>query len=307
MSLRTHWNRLRIPVSSRNLTRQWGIYSLFFVLILALIVSLLPSGESLGLFSLLGTLLGFLMAVLFFIGQLILGLVLLLFSLPFVLFGRASPFTPPAASPPLLPALPAQPPLPATSSAAWAIIRSILLWGGLAAIIVFGLLHFFRQHGGLAGAIRRARITNWLILAWQWLYRGAGRTGSRLSRVLADGWQSIVSRFEGRRIFPRTDWIRLRSLDPRRQVYFFYLAMVRRSGEQGLPREPSQTPSEYASTLEKALPSAGEDVDALTAAFVEARYSRQEVDAAKAKTARTTWGHIRRVLQDKLKTGKNEE
>jgi hypothetical protein len=125
--------------------------------------------------------------------------------------------------------------------------------------------------------------------------------------VLADGWQSIASRFEGRRIFPRTDWIRLRSLDPRRQVYFFYLAMVRRSAEQGLPREPSQTPSEYASALERALPAVGEDVDALTAAFVEARYSRQEVDAGRAKIARTTWGRIRRALQDKLKTGKNKE
>ena len=31
MTLQTHWNQLRIPVSSKNLYRQWGMYSLFFL------------------------------------------------------------------------------------------------------------------------------------------------------------------------------------------------------------------------------------------------------------------------------------
>ena len=307
MSLQTHWNRLRIPVTSRNLTRQWGIYSLFFVLILAMIVSLLPSGESLGLFSLLGTLLGFLMMVLFFIGQLILSLILLLFSLPFLLFGQASPFTPPAASPPPLPVLPEQPLLPTTGSATWAFIRSLLLWGGLLAIIVFSVVHFVRQHGGMAGAIRRARITNWLILAWQWLYRGAGRTRANLSHILVEGWQNIVARLEGKRMLPRSNLIRPRSLDPRRQVYFYYLAMIRRGEEQGLRREPSQTPSEYAATLEKALPSAEQDIDSITESFIEARYSRQEIDSRKAEIVRAIWGRIRRAFQEQSQARKNSE
>src|SRR5258705_2556900 len=71
MSLQTHWNRLRIPVSSDNLVRQWGVYSLFFLLILAVIVSLLPAGDSLGFFSVVGTLFGFLIRVLVLISQLI--------------------------------------------------------------------------------------------------------------------------------------------------------------------------------------------------------------------------------------------
>ena len=47
MSLQTHWNRVRIPVSSANLPRQWGIYSLVFLLLLALLVSALTAGDSL--------------------------------------------------------------------------------------------------------------------------------------------------------------------------------------------------------------------------------------------------------------------
>src|SRR5215216_683347 len=59
MSLQTQWNRLHVPVTSPNLPRQWMTYSLFFLLLLAFLTSLLPSGDSFGLFSVLGMLLTF--------------------------------------------------------------------------------------------------------------------------------------------------------------------------------------------------------------------------------------------------------
>jgi hypothetical protein len=183
-----------------------------------------------------------------------------------------------------------------------ALLRSIFLWGSLLAILVFAFIHFARQHDGILAALRKSRITNWLLLAWQWLYRSADQTRASLSRAIADGWQNIVARLEGKRSLPRPGWISLRSLDPRRQIYFFYLAMIRRGGERGLTRKPSQTPSEYAVQLEKALPSAGEDIDSITEAFVQARYSRQEVDFKEADLVRATWGRIRRAFQDKSKS-----
>ena len=300
MSLQTRWNRQRIPISSHNLVRQWGMYSLFFLLILAVVVSVLPAGDSLGFLSLLGALFGFLIGVLVFLSQLIVALILLLFSLPFLLFGIAPPSITRFAPPPL-PTLPVEPVLPTTSTAVWTLIRSILLWGSLLAIIVFAFMHFVRQHDEILSALRKSRVANWLILAWQWLYRNVDKTREGLSHAIADGWQSIVSRLEGKRLLPPLSLISLRSLDPRRQIYFFYLAMVRRGGEQGLRREPSQTPSEYAVTLEKALPSAREDIDSITEAFMEARYSRQEVDSRKADVVKATWGRIRRALQSKSK------
>jgi hypothetical protein len=139
-------------------------------------------------------------------------------------------------------------------------------------------------------------------LAWQWLYKNAEQTGGALSRVLTDGWQSILTRLEGNRIFPRPSLIRFRSLDPRRQIYFFYLAMIRRGGEQGVTRKPSQTPSEYAATLEKALPSAEQDIESITEAFVEARYSRQDVDPGTVNRVKATWGRIRAAMQNKAKS-----
>lgn len=306
MSLQTHWNRLRIPVSSKNLVRQWAIYSLVFLLILVVIVSLLPAGDSLGFFFLLRTLLSFLFSVIFFLANLIMMLIVLLFSLPFLLFGRKAPFIIQAAPPPL-PVMPLAPPIsPAASSPLWELIRSILLWGGLAILIVFAVIQFVKQHDSVIAALRGSRITNWLVLAWQWLYKNADKTRGLVVLAIADGWQSLLSRLEGKRILSRPAFLNVRSLDPRRRVYFFYLAMIRRGGEQGLKREPSQTPSEYASQLEKALPSSTEDINSLTDAFIQARYSRREVHAEDANIVKATWERIRQALLDKGKSERSK-
>jgi hypothetical protein len=307
MSLQTGWNVQRIPVSSDNLARQWALYSLIFLFIIVVAVSLLPTGDSLGIFSVLGTLFYFLWGILYFLWQLIISILFILFSLPFLLFGKDTPLTSELPETPVLPPEPMQPLLTTESSAIWILIRSILLWGALLVIIVFSLRQFIRQHDDLTTALRRVPVIGWLILAWQWLRRNAKKTRAGLSRAIADGWQSIVARLEGKRVLPRGKWLSLRSLDPRRRIYFFYLAMIRRGGEQGLTRKPSQTPSEYAVTLEKSLLSGDEDIDLITEAFIEARYSRREVDSRKADIVKRTWGRIRRALQNKSKSGLSEK
>jgi len=235
---------------------------------------------------------------------LLISLILLLVSLPFLLFGQGLPNISPPPPPPPLPNLPAQPPAPVTDSAVWAMIRSILLWGSLAAIVIFVFIQFVRQHGGLRVALRQSRVMNWLSQAWQWLSKNADKTREGLTRAITDGWQSLVSRLEGNRIPPLSNLLRLRALDPRRQIYFFYLAMIRRSEEQGLGRKPSQTPAEYAVTLEKALPTEDKDIESITEAFMAARYSRREIDSRDADVVKATWGRIRSALQRKSKESK---
>jgi hypothetical protein len=302
MSLQTQWNQQRIPVSSQNLARQWGLYSLLFLLSLAVVVSLLPAGDSLGLFAVLGALLRFLFGVIAFIGQWIAVLVILLFSLPFFFMRKEPPLMESLPDPSRLTNLPEVAASPAVPSEIWTLIRSILLWGSLLAIIIFSIVQFVKQHESILTAVRQSRIANWLALAWQWLYRNAGKTRDSLGRTLADGWQRLVARLEGKRILSRPGFISLRSLDPRRQIYFFYLAMIRRGGEQGVPRKPSQTPAEYAATLEKALPSAEEDIDSITKVFMEARYSQRSVEAGEARLVKSLWERIRRALQSKSKS-----
>ena len=306
MSLHTYWNRQRIPVSSKNLTKQWGVYSLLFLMILGLIVGILPAGDSIGFFSLVLIAFGFLLRVLLFISQLIIGLILILFSLPFLLFDRSVPAVP-ESTPPPFPTFPTEPVLPLANNEILVLIRSVVLWGVLIFIVLFSLIQFFRLHGGIVPALRRSRISNWLILAWQWIYSSVEKTRGGLSRLVAAGWQSMASRLEGKRILPPVSLIRPRALDARRQIYFYYLAMIHRGGEQGIPRQPSQTPSEYAVLLKKELPSASDDVGSITAEFMEARYSGREVDRGRAETVKILWGRIRHALQSKSKSKNSEK
>jgi hypothetical protein len=305
MSLQTRWNIQRIPVSSDNLAKRWGLYSAIFLCLLILAVGLLPTGDSLGIFSLLASLLGVLLMIVVFIVRLFFSIALVLISLPFLLFGHEPPLRS-APLPPLTPFQPEPPPLN-TSSAILILIRSILLWGSLILIVVFSLRYFLRQHEEFLGTLRKAPIITWLRIAWEWLRRNVSRTREGLARVLTDGWQSIYARLERRRILPPAGWISLRTLDPRRRIYFFYLAMIRRGDEHGLTRKPSQTPSEYASRLEKDLPSAGEDIDSITRAVVEARYSRHTVDAGQADFVKAIWERIRRALQNRFKVERLEK
>ena len=74
-----------------------------------------------------------------------------------------------------------------------------------------------------------------------------------------------------------------------------------------MPRKPSQSPTEYAAALERALPEAVEDIDSITAAFVEARYSRNDVNPGDASAVKATWGRIRRALQSKAEREKSKK
>jgi len=297
--LQTNWNQQHIAVASNNLVRKWGLYSFFFILILTVVVSVLPAGDNLGLFSLLGILFGFLVRTLFFISQLIIFLVSLIFSLPLLLFGRGIPVRNqlhPAPTPTPLPPNPLAESVLPINDPVLVLIRSILLWGALLVIVGFSLARFVKQHGGFQATLRKLPIASWLFFVWQWLSNNADKARRALSRTIADAWQGIVSRPEGKRFFPRPGLLRLNALDPRRQIYFFYLAMIRRGSEQGVERKSSQTPSEYEVTLERALPSVNEDVHSITEAFVEARYSPRKINSEEVNLVKAAWKRVRRAL-----------
>ena len=96
----------------------------------------------------------------------------------------------------------------------------------------------------------------------------------------------ILSRFRG-----------IRHLTPRQKVYFYYHALLRRGNETGLPRSQAQTPDEYALTLEHSLPTVEEEIESLTDAFNEARYSRHPVEDQDVSTVKSYWEHIRQVFR----------
>ena len=301
ISLHTHWGLAQTPVSG-NLAGRWALYSIIFLLLLAAITAVLPTHYSLNFLSSLGDVLEYLLSVLFFIAQAIFSLIALLVNLPFLLIGQEAPLeinaSPSQGTPP--------PPSPEPGEAAsvpWlGMARSILFWVFFLGMVIFALSQYLRQHEEILAGLRRipgwtflARIRRWFLS----LFAGMGR---EISRLVEKGRARISALGPDRRFRAWGGYINPRRLSPRQKVYFYYLAFIRRGGEQGIPRQPAQTPAEYARTLDKALPTAEEDIDQLTEAFIEARYSRHAVKHEDADRVKTIWERIRGVLRGKNKS-----
>jgi hypothetical protein len=99
---------------------------------------------------------------------------------------------------------------------------------------------------------------------------------------------------------PPWRFLRVNSLPPREQIRYFYLSTVRRAADEGLPREKSETPVEYAEELQAHWPEAEEDIGALTEAFLEARYSRREFEVEEVNPVKQLWKRVRRTIRHRL-------
>jgi hypothetical protein len=181
-------------------------------------------------------------------------------------------------------------------------VRSIIFWVFFLGIVIFALNQYLCQHEEIIAGLRR--IPGWTFLAriGRWfmsLFAGMGR---EISRIVEKGRARIRALGSDMRSAAQGGYINPRRLSPRQKVFFYYLAFIRRGGEQGIPRQPAQTPSEYAQSLDKALPTAEEDIDQLTGAFIEARYSQHAVKHDDANRVKTIWERIRGVLRGKNKS-----
>ncbi len=296
ISLHTSW-RLQGARINRELALRWGPYSLLFLVVLVAVVSLLPTHYGLSFLTTLGYVLDILISILFFIAQLLLSILFLLIGFLFSIFGVEAPQTE-LPQPPLLPEPPIGEALPQGGPGWWGLLRSILSWLLLLGIVGFALSSFLRQHSGFAQALGRIPGARWLAGAWRWLSGWFTGVRTRVASIVESGIARVRSlRRRPAGVFSN-GFLSLRRLDPRQRIFHFYLAMVRRGGEKGLPRGSSQTPNEYAASLESALPAVDAEIEALTTAFADARYSRHTVAASDANLVKATWARVRDALRD---------
>jgi hypothetical protein len=295
--LRATWSAERIP-QNLNLGTRWVVYSLVFLLGLVILSILLPTSYTLGFLSLLGLLLSWLLFAIAWVWQLLLTILLLLLSL----FGirqsgtRPQPSLPPLPTSSELPTSPGTPPW-------FELLKSILFWGLFLGVIGFSCYQYLKQHKELWNKIRQLPGVLILDRFWKWLLtllQGANRA---LVAAVEAGIQRVQLI---RGTAPRgSPWrfISLRRLSARQRVWFYYLAMLRRAGEQGLPRQPYQTPYEYRGTLSSPLADVDQELASMTEAFIEARYSRHKVTQEQAGLAKRWWDRIRHSLRSLRKRG----
>ncbi|NTU63997.1 MAG: DUF4129 domain-containing protein, partial [Chloroflexi bacterium] len=155
---------------------------------------------------------------------------------------------------------------------------------------------YLRRHPEVVDWLKHLPGMSLLVRAWRKLrgwFGGLNQQIENLREARRRARQSTATRSapSSRR------WVNPRKLSPRQQVRFYYLAMLRRSGERGHVRQPTQTPYEYARTLESEIPEIDQDVDGLTEEFIEARYSRHDILPEHVGLVRRYWERIKRALK----------
>ena len=296
--LQERWERQSVDVSEA-LTGRWVRYSLVFVGLAALIAFVLPSGFTVNplnsLAHILGAIVGavaFVFVVLFSIPLGILGWLLSLF------FGGERGSVPPAIPTPRV-ELP--PSMDGGGAMSWLeAARALIFWIVVFGAVVFVLRSYLRERPELLGALTALRPVQALSKGWTFLWARLRGWFTRVKRTVGDNIPTRLAQIfgrggtSGRR---RVRLPRLGALSPRERVLYYYLSIVRRAGQQGFPRRHHQTPHEFSTTLESNLPQLEEDIETLTQAFIEARYSRHELAPDQEQRVRANWERVKSALR----------
>jgi hypothetical protein len=178
------------------------------------------------------------------------------------------------------------------------LIRSIIFWAIFLIIVGWALKNYLGRHREWLAVLRSIPVLRWFVQGTTWLWQALHLGGRQLANAVDSGLRRMRSKQTlGQPIVERMHLLNLRRLSPRERVQYFYLAMVRRGAQRGMPRQQSQTPREYAVMLESSLPEVYGEIDALTESFAEARYSRHDVTPEHAGLAQTLWQRIKAALR----------
>jgi hypothetical protein len=302
---RLRLNQIRF---SRDLPFKWAIYSFVFLSLIVIFAAILPTQYSVGFLNLLGTMIGVLFTILAFVQFLLLLPFFAMISLLAGLMGKPSP----ELTSPTLPKLP-QPPPQSGNPVAWMeVVKSLLFWGLFLGIVGFAFFYYLRLHRENLRLLRRLPVSRLWADFWHWLRKRFGGIKREVAASLSAGLNRLRRRTLKTIGEKPWQYFNLKGLKPREQVLFYYLAMVRRGSEIGMPRKPSQTPNEYANSLACNLHSKlsqmeadiqeenkllSEDVAFLTSQFVQARYSLQEVSEEQTVQVKFYWERIRRAFR----------
>lgn len=271
----------------QSIGRRWMRWGLLITLGIFFLAALIPAGYALGA----GDLVAALLNSLFFVSVIFYFLLsLLLLPLTFI----ANLFPGPRGTPPPQPLPPEVTPDALTSTPNWwLILRLVLMWGFVAAVIALVLYIYFRDRSLPRTGLRR--FFNWLNLVarslWMWWRRVGARTASTWNQIRA----VLSPRLKEPK--PGSGMSLLEARTPRARIRRYYLTLLKRAADSGIERSPQQTPDEYAARLAPHVPEHQTDLNALTEAFIRARYSAAELDEPEVPPVRSAWQKLRDALR----------
>ncbi|MFO7918260.1 MAG: DUF4129 domain-containing protein [Anaerolineae bacterium] len=287
--LKAHWEIEDIPIME-GIGKRWILLAISFLFLIGLISAFLPVGYSVGIVDTLSIALQW---TLYVLAQITFGLLFLISSLLAMLIGFMTG-TPSENQPSTRPMPEPQAP-PATSGGPapwWPLVRSLAFWTILIGIIGYSIFHFADYRWSILQKLSLSRLFRWLLGLWQGVRSGTQKATEGIRRAIAD---RLPSR-KGKRRIPPWRYISLRGLSLRKRIRYFYLSTLHRSERQNMGRPPSATPQEYRNMLSKEVPEITEQLDELTQAFIEARYSEHPITEEEASNVKKAWRQVKRLL-----------
>lgn len=294
---RAVWAWEHIPIS-HSISKNWIIYSLSFLILLSLVAYILPTSYTLGLFPTLQYFFTLLFSLAYSLVLLIVIPVILFISWIMSLFGESRDVQTPLTFPEqIIPPLPDR--FAAEPSPLIAVIKSILFWGILFTVLIYAFIIYFRQNKGLWQQIQRLPAFHWIINIWQALISWAKTSLQFIPEAIK---ASVKRRQVSRGMQSQKgigDYISLRSLNHRQRIMFYYFALLRRTRDLGAPRKLWQTPHKYVRDITQIFPDAETEIDGITNAFCEARYTQHIMDDQTARRAQKFWSRLRSSVNSK--------
>ena len=277
--------------------QSWHRYTLWLLGGIALIAAFLPLGSTFAISNILQTIVWAVTTATAFILSFFSTLLALFLSL----FSRGGssegaepllqPTLQPLPTPSPTPIPSALPPSPFDSG----LLLSSMFWAVAIVMSVLAISFFLRERGvKLNTAVAQTiwqRVRQWLQTAW----RGAGHQMRDWQQAVRTRLQKEPEDEESTK--PPWRFIRLNALSPREQIRYFYLSTVKRAANKGVPRQQDETPLEFAQDLKQSWPEAEEDVDALTDAFLEARYGRSPIEKEAVNPIKKRWQQVKASLR----------
>ncbi len=283
-----HWLHSGMTKSSR-VEKNWHRSGIRMLLIIAFFAALLPIGSTTGIGQIVESLVILLAGLFSLIYLFFIGLLALLFARS----GSASSAPPPPLpTPDFVP-----PPQPQAVNETAAFIFSSAFWAIAIVLSVVAVSFFLRERGvKLNQASFKqmwTKLRGWAVQLWLGISQRAVELGRTVRDQLHIKWGE-EEEGEEKRPF---QFIRVNALSPREQIRYFYLSIVRRAAEKGVPRDKNETPLEYSQALKNEFPETEDDVEELTEAFLKARYSPQIVKKEEINPIKKRWKHVRSTLR----------
>lgn len=285
--MRSRWILQKVP-SAPSVLQNWPVFALIVIVLIGIIAAMLPLGGTFYLAQILSAILGGIYFFLFGVFRFFLTLLLAVISW---LTGDPPQEIPPPQPPMPTPDL-ALPPESAATLPPWT--GGIFFWAFAAMLLGYAAYIYFGGKGKDFAWARRI----WAMLRMRWMLLFGAYQQWQAARLRAQAARAEEALRSGRQGLP--GWLSLRGLDPDRQVRYYYLALLHRAEEAGLPRHQAETPLHYAPRLATELEADDENraaISDLTDAFVKVRYAGAHVAPDRLARIKEMWRLLKKRLQ----------